>query len=424
MRHQDVNAFVAVSNIHQRIGLFISITLLFISCKDAKPIQQGLSLPPNEIYAYSLPCDTIETSSSDPALSQAEYWDSFRNCNSFIDTTVVIEGAEYTILLENKFMNQLEKVPILYANEKCKFSIKENIIGNYELSISIFKNKRLLFRKKFDKYDFKDVLEKNYLRQNVLAGAKLFYYNEKTKSFIFLINFSAIPGGTDWYGQAYLIIDENGNIQHKGLVDYPHHCEGFFSITGDKRYILTCSEFIDLYGQKYSFKKEVTFAKFLNDSLYSVIYAYTNDSLLCDTMAYYKKDTLRYTTYLRRADTLSPNAYIMHVKGDTLAQFQFSGYFNHGEGYAVECELLKNLCLIGFYDYRRKILRVFDWEKKLKEATYSVERLKKLKKQSNIIENEDYMQFHTFEQGSSNLQLIRFYINSSKRVIGYRLLNA
>jgi hypothetical protein len=415
---------VAISNIHQRIGLFISITLFFISCRDSKPIQHGWVSPPSEAYAYSLSFDTIESPSSDIALSQPEYWDNFKNSNSFSDTTIVIEGIEYTIVLENKFMNELEKVPILYANEKCQFSIKENIIGSYELSISIFKNKRLLFRKKFDKYDFKDVLDKNYLRQNVLAGGKLFYYNEKIKSFIFSINFSAIPGGTDWYGQAYLIIDENGNIEHKGLVDYPHHCEGFFSITSDKRYILTCSEFIDLYGQKHPFKKEVTFAKFLNDSLYSVIYAYTNDSLLCDTVAYYKKDTLRCATYFSKPDTLSPNAYIVHVKGDTLVQFQFSGYFNHGEGYIVECELLKNLGLIGFYDYKRKLLRVFDWEKKLKEATYSVENLKRLKKQSNVIENEAYMQFHAFEQGSSNLQLIRFYINSSKRVIGYRLLNA
>ncbi|MCS6904651.1 MAG: hypothetical protein RML72_07005 [Bacteroidia bacterium] len=404
-------------------GILLSLSVLIASCKDPKPTFRNWASEPSTSFFYHLPTDSIENLSTESNLAQLEYREKFKNSSVFTDTTFVINGAEYSVYLHNKFQNQIEKVAMLHANDNCQFSIHESVIGKYELTIEVVKNKRLQFRKKFDKYDFQDVLNKTYLKQNVIAGAKLYCYNQKNNSFVFLVNFSNVPGGTDWYAQVYLVMDELGNIIHKGLVDYPHHCEGLFSVTEDKRYILTCSEFLDLEERKaVLFKNEVTFAKFLNDTLYSVIYSLTTDSLLCDTLAYYQNDTLRVSNYLRKPDTLSANAFIFHVKGDTLVQFQFNGFLNHGEGYAVECELLKKLALIGYYDYKKKLLRIYDWEKKLKEMVYSVEQLKKLKKQSNIIENEEYMQFHTFDN-SGTIKLIRFYINSAKRVIGYRLLD-
>ncbi|MCS7086837.1 MAG: hypothetical protein RMM53_13305, partial [Bacteroidia bacterium] len=226
------------------------------------------------------------------------------------------------------------------------------------------------------------------------------------------------PGGTSWFAQAYVTVDNAGKVVLKGLVDFPHHCQNPISLSRTQDFLLTCSEIAHFPTRKISrHPGSVVMAKFINDSLYSIIYSFVKDSVLCDTVIYWGSDTLRYADHITAYDTLSQNAFIMHVNGDTLAAFQFSGFTDYGEGYWAEYDHIFEMSLVGFYDFRKKTVHTFDLSRPAGYRSYALRKLKKLAEEQPA---GRYMRFTAYDPGGKPA-ILKLFVNPQRSVVGYSL---
>lgn len=330
-------------------------------------------------------------------------------------------GERFSLSIKVFDLEQDEVVPYIEIREPCHFRIREQQVPQFAVRLKLHKGDSLLFDRTVRKDVLDGAIDAQFLRKNVLVDADFFAWHPRDRQLVLLFSLAESPGGTAWYAQAYGVLSMAGQIRQCGLVDYPHHCEQLVTLSENREYLLTCCELTDLRGWRHRFgESNSTSALFLNDTLYSVVFALQRDSLLCDTMIYYRDDTLISADYTMRPDTVNSNAFIFHVNGDTMASFQFNGFTNLGETYVTECDLLPGMNMVGYYDYQRNCLRIFDLEHSLKQDLYYVGNLKQLKKQPGIVENEKYFQFNTFKPTGQH-QNIRFYVNASRHIIGYSL---
>lgn len=309
----------------------------------------------------------------------------------------------------------------IIAEPGCIYDVTEKMVVNSIVNITAFRNKEVYFSRDISKDDFKGILSKEFLKHYQLISADLFTYNERLQQCIFRLNLAQQIGGTEWFGQVYYVIDKKGNLVVKGLCDYPYHCDGVMSLSEDGNYLLTCSEFANLTrGTKTTFNRSnVAFSKFINDSLFTIIYDMARDSVVCDTIVYWKEDTLKYQQKIPIPDTVSKNAYILHTGGDTLNKFYFRGYTPGIQGYRAEYGNIKKLNLIGYYDKSIKMLRTFELDNDLQQKTYSLSKLQYITLNPNY---DTYFDFNTKPDWKGKSKKLRFYVNSSKKVIGYTVL--
>lgn len=341
-------------------------------------------------------------------------------CDSFervTDTTVVV-GADTLKLTFNYFnTHRPQVVPTLYLEGRCRFKVQENYVNNYAVKIDGFLNKKPIFSKTFYKDEFNAVLTKDYLRNNVMVGADFFGFNHKHRQAIFRFSFAEAPGGTSWFAQAYATVGLDGKVAMKGLVDFPHHCQNPISLSRNQDFLLTCSEIAHFPTRKIMrHPASVVMTKFINDSLYSIIYSFVKDSTLCDTVIYWGADTLRYADHVATYDTLSQNAFIMHVNGDTMAAFQFSGFTDYGEGYWAEYDQIFEMSLVGFYDFRKRTVHTFDMSRAAGYRSYTLRKLKKLGEEPS----GKYMRFTAYDPVGKPA-ILKLFVNPQRSVVGYTL---
>lgn len=396
-------------------GGIIGLLLLLLGCvpdKSSEDYAQENTEPPAVSSNNTLPSEIQYT--QEPAYPTEA--DDFA-IDTHADTSFATPGGDsIQIAINYYYLNEITATPFVYMKAPCKFKVGEKLLGNYAVRLKVLKNRKLFYEQEFTKHDFVDILKKSYIKNNVLTGAKFVSYNKRYKQMVFLFTLAEANGGTDWYGQAYLTLDLKGNIVQKGLVDYPHHCNDLFSISSNYEYILTCAEFADFKGTRRKFDRgSVALAKFINDSLYTVVYDLVRDSLVCDTLIYWQTDTLTAADYKLRPDTASVNAFIFHVNGDTVASFRFDGYTDYGEGYVCQFNYLKAMQLVTYYDFKKEILYVFDVQKSKKIKPYSVKKLKRY--QANGLATRT-IQFKRHNVRGKNSQ-VKFYFNNAKKVIGY-----
>jgi hypothetical protein len=342
-------------------------------------------------------------------------------CDSFeriTDTTLVVGSDTFRYTFNYFNTHRPQVVPTLYLEGRCRFKVQENYVNNYAVKIEGYVNGRPYFSKTFHKEEFYPVMNKDYLRNNVLVGADLFGYNYKHRQTIFRFSFAEAPGGTSWFAQAYVTVGTDGRPVLKGLVDYPHHCQNPLSLSKNQDFLLTCSEIAHFPTRKISrHPGSVVMAKFINDSLYSIIYSFVRDSMLCDTVIFWGNDTLRYSDHVATQDTLSQNAFILHVNGDTLAAFQFAGFTDYGEGYWAEYDHISELNLVGFYDFRKRTVHTFDLARAAGYRSYTLRKLKKLGEEPAL---NKYMRFTAYDNVGKPA-ILKLFVSPQRSVVGYTL---
>lgn len=321
--------------------------------------------------------------------------------------------------------NTPQSVARLEIVSPCTFRINELDLYEQRFAVRATSGDQELFVSNISKSDFSGVFSQEYLKFNILSGVRFFKYLPEANEFILLADFAPGSGGTEWFAQGYCVIDAKGKIVAKGMVDYPHHCEGMIELSSNQRFLLTCSELLNLKDEKKPKKQlgdgNVVLSRFINDSTFTVVYHLMEDSVLCDTVIYYKNDTLVQAERMFTEDTVSRNAYIFHTNGDTLARFEFKGYKDFGESYFAEYTFDNKLNLACFYDFRKSLVRTFELDNKMKQKTYRLERLPRLKNKRQDLRR--YFEFY-YRPGnsSSESQKIRFYVNDRKRILGYEIV--
>jgi hypothetical protein len=340
--------------------------------------------------------------------------------NYFTDTTFS-DGRGDSLTVKFTFFCEYttDTVPRVLSKDFCRFDVQPDYVENFGLKIQAFRgrNRSLLFTRILTKEQLSGVIDRRIIRYNVLSDARLFAFLPDTKRFILTVSLAQVPGGTTWFSQVYLVLDLAGELIQQGLVDYPHHCDGFLQLSPNKNYLLTCHELARLGGKTHVFKdRKVAFTRFLTDSLYAVVYDYYRDSLSCDTTIYWKQDTIRFTNAIPRADTSRSNAFLLTYNQDTVAQFVFTGYTDIGEGYYAEFEHHRHLRVFAFFEPRKGVLRVFDYRAALRQTVYRLKALKRLPARNPY---RDYLQFYTRDE-ANDLCTVRFFLSPSLKVMGYR----
>lgn len=310
----------------------------------------------------------------------------------------------------------------------CTFKINEMDLYEQRFSIRANSGEKQLFETDISKTDFSGVFSEAYLKYNILSGVRFFRFLPETNEFILLADFAPGSGGTEWFAQGYCVLDAKGNIVAKGMVDYPHHCEGMIELSSNQRFLLTCSELLNLSDAAKPRKQlgdgNVVLSRFINDSAFTVVYHLMKDSVLCDTVIYYKNDTLVQAERMFTEDTVSRNAYIFHTNGDTLARFAFKGYEDFGESYFAEYTFDNKLNLACFYDFRKAVVRTFEVDKKMKQKTYQLKLLPEIKKRREHMRHYFEFYYRPAAASSGVSKKIRFYVNEQKRIFGYEIVNA
>lgn len=407
------NVFINMRGL--RCFLIYIVYALLTSCRpDGEPVDEDPPLHAERLD--NVESDTLSEADGRPLADGDEFVEKNVNPEWEFDTVFVTVARDSVQLsIKYRYLDELTETPFLYAKAPCKFKVGERMVPEYGVEILAYRNRKLFFQRQFTKSDFLDVMKKSFLKRHVLTGARFVSYNKRYKQMIFLMTLAESGEATDWYGQTYLTIDLKGQIVQKGVVDYPHHCQDMFSISHNGEYILTCSEFADFRGERRKFESgSVALARIINDTLYTVAYDLKRDSIRCDTLMYYKNDTLTAEDYVLSPDTITPNAYIFHVDGDTLARFRFNGYFDYGEGYVTQFNFIKSLNLATYYDFKKDVLHVFDISKTIKEKKYPLKKLKKY-------ETRNISGRSVLFRGEK--ARIRFYFNNARKVIGYAYLS-
>jgi hypothetical protein len=313
-----------------------------------------------------------------------------------------------------------ETQPYIFTTNDCNFKVNYASYRPTQLVIDAFKNDKPFFKKVFDRSLFNDVFNFNFLKRFVIVGAEFFEYNDRYDQYIIKCNLAERMGGTEWFAQAYIVLDNEGKLIHKGLVDYPHHCDGLLTLSADKNYLLSCSE-IYFFGdrrKKSHISDKVVLAEIINDSLFTIVYDNTKDSTICDTIIYLNDDTLSYAVKQSYKDTLSSNAFLLHTNGDTLVRFKFNGYVDAGESYIAHFQFLKSQNIAAYYDYTKKIIRMFDVDKELRETIVQVRNLKQTQK---VVEESTFVEFLN-RPNSNFFHKVRFYFDDNRKINSYSYL--
>lgn len=411
-------------------GCLFGLSVIFISCSDERSgktvaytaeekavLETDQSQEKNKsLFEFLEPLASVWSSDSEKVVLP-EMPDSVISQNVVEFTSN--KGDNYRIL----FKCYTREAPLhfaqILAQPNCNFTVDEKTLLNTIVNITAFRNEKLFFAKDITKNDFKDVIDRGFLKTHQLVGADLFTFNEKLQQCIFRLNLAQRMGGTEWFAQVYYVVNQAGKLITKGLCDYPYHCQDIMSLSADGKYLLTCSEIVSLtktYSRKpFKKKKSVVMSKFINDSLFTLIYDTMRDSVICDTTIYWQEDTLTYQHKISIPDTVFNNAYIVHVKGDTLAKFPFKGYTAGTDGYHSQYSTLSKLNMIGYFDRPKKILRVFDLEGGTKQKIYPMNKLDYIALSPNY---DSFFEFHTTNDRGKNVRL-RVFVNTHKKIVGY-----
>lgn len=409
------------------VGFLVGLTVSFSACTESQPGKK-VNYTPKESSSSS---DTVSSSKGiftflEPLTGawSEEPVEEHIDLDSLISVNVVSftnkRGDLYRILIKC-FTNEAPiTIAQILAQPNCYFTVGENSILNTIVNITAYKNNKLFFSKDISKDEFKNIVDRRFLKLHQFVGADLFTYNERYNQCIFRLNLAQREGGTEWFAQVYYVVNDEGKVVTKGLCDYPFHCQDIMSLSADGKYLLTCSEIINLAKparRKFN-KASVVMSKFINDSLFTLVYDMMRDSVVCDTTIYWKEDTLTYQHKIPIPDTTSHNAYIVHVKGDTLAKFPFKGYATGSQGYYTQYAPLNKLNLVGYYDRSKRVLRVFDVSGGMKEKVYHQNKLNYIALSPNY---DSYFEFNTTNDKGKDVKL-RFFVNNLKKVVGYSLI--
>lgn len=399
-------------------GWGLAFALLLLGCSDSRSTRESQESSSEQpaVHEWRLDAPAGTPNASDDApqsyTSLSPHNIIFENNRSFTDAS----GQQYQIKIRCFYLKEPERVAYLSVKSPCQFDVVEEEIYNTSLTISVFRNRKLLFDRIIPKRQFEKLLDRRFLKTNVPTGADLFAYNEKLRRFIFLINLAQNIGGTEWYAQVYQVYDEAGNLSSMGLVDYPYHCEQMIGLSENENHLITCSEMLNLTtGRRHLFKSgDVVLSRFLNDTSYTVVYDMQRDSVRCDTLIYHKNDTLYAVDRVVFRDSLTPNAYIFHVNGDTLATFSYHGYINGLESYLAEVQQCQKLPTVAFFDRRRQRLQLFDLGARMKRHSVSMNKIP-------VWKASDTQAYETLEfRGlNENHRPVRLHLGPQNQVLGY-----
>lgn len=399
-------------------GFGLTIALLLTACGDTRNGTDGVIEGNDSLQTTIWRLDQSPIDRDAPATSpyQLEPLDHlsiiFENNRSFTDQ----QGHEYQIRIRCFYLKEPEQLAYLVSKGNCRFDLVQESLYNTNLTISVFRNRKLLFDRIITKDQLEPVIDRRFLKTNVPTGADLFAFNEMHRCFVFLLSLAQRIGGTEWYAQVYHVYNESGQLTAAGLVDYPYHCEQMVGISPSNNHFITCSEMLSFAtGRRHQFNTgDVVMSRFLNDTTYAVVYDLHRDSLLCDTLIYFNNDTLYAADRLTLRDTLSANAYIFHINGDTLATFNFQGFSQGMESYLTEVKQCQKLPSVLFLDRKRQRIQVIDLASRMKRQSWTLSKLPVWKAGSqSAFETVEFVGLNQ-TQGS-----IRFHLGPQNEILGY-----
>ena len=412
-------------------GCLFGLSVIFVSCTDSKTGKTVANTTEKNVLAYTEEPEEKKNKNLFHFLEPlASVWGSDADsvaveetADSLISQNVVEftshKGDNYRILFKCFTRDAPLEVAQIFAQPNCNFTVDQKAVLNTIVNITAYRNDKLFFSRDISKNDFKEVVDQGFLKTHQLVGADLFTFNDKLQQCIFRLNLAQRMGGTEWFAQVYYVINEAGKLITKGLCDYPFHCQDIMSLSADGKYLLTCSEIVNLSKTQsrktFKKKKSVVLSKFINDSLFTLVYDTMRDSVICDTTIYWRKDTLTYQHKISIPDTSFNNAYIVHVKGDTIAKFPFKGFVTGTDGYHTQYSTLSKLNMIGYFDRPQKTLRIFDLDNGMKQKVYSMYKLDYIALSPNY---DSFFEFNTVNDKGKNVRL-RFFVNNNKKIVGY-----
>jgi hypothetical protein len=399
-------------------GLGLTLVLILSACGESRRLGDGTLDGQDSIYAseWKLEHRSAETDFPPASPFALERLDPrsviFENNRSFTD----LQGQEYQIRIRCFYLKEAVPVTYLASKGNCHFDVIQEQLYNTNLTISVFRNRKLLFDRIITKDQLESVIDRRFLKKNVTTGADLFAFNEAYRHFVFLVSLAQRVGGTEWYAQIYQVYDESGRLTAMGLVDYPYHCEQMIGLSQNNHHLITCSEMFSFAtGKRHQFQTgDVVLSRFLNDTAYAVIYDLRRDSLICDTLIYFQNDTLYAAEQISVRDTLTANAYIFHTNGDTLATFNFQGFSQGLESYLTEVKQCQKLPAVLFLDRKRKRVQVIDLAARMKRQSFPLNKLPILKSSSTAA--VESIEFSGLNQTQGP---IWFHLGAQNEVLGY-----
>jgi len=237
------------------------------------------------------------------------------------DTSFNLKGGNYELGLITK-IDTLIKITFSDTTKDVsnkKITITKKIGPSATFNFNLFKNKKLLFHKAYNKNIFKNILGKNQELFTIGYSAPIFAGITENEKTIYTIDF-AYPN-SDSGIEYYFILDEKGDINKIGILNtFNRGCDGQLSIFPN--YILTNYEIINNNGNiiNLSPKSDSSYlagVKSINDTVILVIYDLANSE--------------------------AENAILLNNNGHVLSHFNYRGFilemsYHIPMTYISECE--------------------------------------------------------------------------------------
>ncbi|GGK82612.1 hypothetical protein ACD591_11310 [Rufibacter glacialis] len=292
-----------------------------MSCESRTPIQQkeisaptiGITEPPQP---FPPSVDTLRFTQEPYKRGEYSYQRSQKEFKAGPDTyKAITEGyslndSSLTEIQRDSAEGKLTRVRVIKAH-------------NHVYSITLTKNGKTLYSKKFTKHDFLKLENDGFIIESVPMAPEFRGVTQEGRV-LFDIWFG-LPA-SDFGGISYFSTDLKGNLLQ--LESYSstggNGCDGQVHTNPNRKYFLTCHTLYGPNGYAFKFgKPDMVTARFLSDTSFFALYNYVKWTFTKDKQEW---DALY--------DRTTKNLIFYHVNGSQLASYRYDGFYNELD-YAV-----------------------------------------------------------------------------------------
>lgn len=308
------------------------LLLLLTACGQHQPSAEALAAPPPATPLAVAPTLAPKQApyEAPPQFPASRLYESFA---ATADTTVHLPGHAYRLSWRVR-LDTLQPLTHVTPPDPARHfpgETSRGFQGYYTLEIRDSLGHRV-GRHVFTKADFYPAVGPELAISSGVELPQLLGYSQPLGGLVFTLAFAA--PGTDWYGQAALVVAPGGQVRYLGPGTESDGPEVAVTLAADARTLLTINAIKHAGRPAIPLKRagaELRAASLLNDTLALLLYEPGQSRMRADGMPY-----LEATPAQRR----QPNAFVRDVRtGREVSRFRYDGFY-YELGYIVPLQLV------------------------------------------------------------------------------------